>query len=44
MFEADVFCLVAVHDGRPVGILTRTDILTPLAALAEEERRAIRGK
>ena len=41
MFEADVSCLVVVHDGRPVGILTRTDILAPIAALAEKERRAI---
>jgi CBS domain-containing protein len=41
MFEADVSCLIVVHDGRPVGILTRTDILAPIAALAEGERRAI---
>jgi CBS domain-containing protein len=41
MLEADVSCLIVVHDGRPVGILTRTDILAPIAALAEGERRAI---
>lgn len=41
MFEADVSCLVVVHEGRPVGILTRTDILAPIAALAEKERRAL---
>lgn len=41
MLKADVSCLVVVHDGRPVGMLTRTDILAPVAALAEKERHVV---
>ncbi len=41
MLDADVSCLVVVQEGRPVGILTRTDILEPIAALAGGERRAV---
>ena len=41
MLECDVSCLVVVHDSRPVGILTRSDILEPLAALAEERKPEI---
>ncbi len=41
MFENDVSCLVVVHDRRPIGIITRSDILEPIAALAKEEKPAI---
>ncbi len=35
MLQADVSCLVVVHDGKPVGIITRADILEPIARLAQ---------
>lgn len=33
MFENDVSCLVVAQDSKPVGIITRADILEPVAAL-----------
>ena len=41
MLEYDISCLVVVHDSKPVGILTRSDILEPLAALAEGRKPEI---
>ncbi len=35
MFQADVSCLVVVQDSRPIGIITRADILEPIARLAQ---------
>ena len=41
MIDNDVSCLIVVQDGRPVGIITRSDVLEPLAALSEREKPAI---
>lgn len=41
MFEHDISCLVVVQDRRVVGIITRADILEPVAALERPARPPI---
>ena len=41
MFENDVSCLVVTQDSRVIGIITRADILEPVAALAKPTKPRI---